>query len=122
MMGNVVDKISIEKILDGMGVGKIITVDPLDLAASIKAVQECDSLKGVKAIIFKSPCIAISKPETQMKVSDKCIQCKKCIREIGCPALITRDGSICIDQGLCTGCGLCSQICPVNAIGGDSNE
>ena len=122
MMGNVVDRISIEKILDGMGVGKIITVDPLDLAASIKAVQECASLKGVKAIIFKSPCIAISKPETQMKVSDKCIQCKKCIREIGCPALITRDGSICIDQGLCTGCGLCSQICPVNAIGGDSNE
>lgn len=122
MMGNAVDKISIEKILDGMGVGKIITVDPLDLTASIKAVQECVSVKGVKAIIFKSPCIAVSKPEAQMTVSDKCIQCKKCIREIGCPALITREGKVCIDKGLCTGCELCSQICPVNAIGGDGNE
>ncbi len=119
MMGHIVAKISIEKILEGMGVSKIITVDPLDLDKSVKAVKECAAIKGVKAIIFKSPCIAISKPEAQMQISDKCIQCKKCIREIGCPALITANGKVCIDQSLCTGCGLCSQICPVNAIGGD---
>lgn len=122
MMGHIVDKVSIEKILAGMGVPKILTVDPLNLNESVKAVQECAALKGVKAIIFKSPCIAISKPEKQMKISDKCIQCKKCIREIGCPALITAEGKVCIDKGLCTGCGLCSQICPVHAIGGDCNE
>ena len=51
-----------------------------------------------------------------MTLSDKCIQCKKCIREIGCPALITVDGNVAIDESLCTGCGLCSQICPVSAI------
>lgn len=119
MMGHIVDKVSIEKILEGMGVSKIITVDPLDFDKSVKAVQECASLKGVKAIIFKSPCIAVSKPQGQMQISDKCIQCKKCIREIGCPALIITDDKVCIDKGLCTGCGLCSQICPVNAIGGD---
>lgn len=122
MMGHIVDKVSIEKILAGMSVPKILTVDPLNLNESVKAVQECAALKGVKAIIFKSPCIAISKPEKQMKISDKCIQCKKCIREIGCPALITAEGKVCIDKGLCTGCGLCSQICPVHAIGGDCNE
>ncbi len=122
MMGHIVDKVSIEKILAGMGVPKILTVDPLNLNESVKAVQECASLKGVKAIIFKSPCIAISKPEKQMTISDKCIQCKKCIREIGCPALITAEGKVCIDKGLCTGCGLCSQICPVHAIGGDCHE
>lgn len=122
MMGHIVDKVSIEKILAGMGVPKILTVDPLNLNESVKAVQECAALKGVKAIIFKSPCIAISKPEKQMTISDKCIQCKKCIREIGCPALITAEGKVCIDKGLCTGCGLCSQICPVHAIGGDCNE
>lgn len=122
MMGHIVDKVSIEKIFAGMGVSKILTVNPLNLRESINAVQECTAIKGVKAIIFKSPCIAISKPEKQMAISDKCIQCKKCIREIGCPALITIDGKVCIDKGLCTGCGLCSQICPVNAIGGDCNE
>ncbi len=122
MMGHIVDKVSIEKILEGMGVAKIVTVDPLDLEASIQAVKECTAVKGVKAIIFKSPCIAISKPQGKMQVSSACIQCKKCIREIGCPALITLDGKVAIDEGLCTGCGLCSQICPVNAIGGDGNE
>lgn len=122
MMGHIVDKVSIEKILEGMGVAKIVTVDPLDLEASIQAVKECTAVKGVKAIIFKSPCIAISKPQGKMQVSSACIQCKKCIREIGCPALITLDGKVAIDEGLCTGCGLCSQICPVNAIGGARNE
>lgn len=116
MMGNVVDKISIENILGGMGVKKIITVDPLDLEKAKDAVKECAAISGVKAIIFKSPCIAISKPSEKMRISDKCIQCKKCIREIGCPALITVDGKVTIDEGLCTGCGLCSQLCPTSAI------
>ena len=122
MMGDVVDKVNIVKILEGIGLKKIITVDPLDLRASIDAVNECTSVNGVKAIIFKAPCIAITKPTDKCVISDKCINCKKCIREIGCPALITVDGKVTIDKNLCTGCGLCSQICPVNAIGGADHE
>ena len=122
MMGQFVDKVDIAKVLEGIGVHKIITVDPLDLAASVAAVQECDKLPGVKAIIFKSPCIAISKPDGKCHISEKCINCKKCIREIGCPALITVDGNVTIDENLCTGCGLCSQICPVHAIDGGEQE
>ncbi len=116
MMGNAADKVSIVKVLEGMGVKKIEVVDPLDLASAVRAVKECAALPGVKAILFQSPCIAISKPAEKMKISDKCIQCKKCIREIGCPALIIVDGKVTIDKGLCTGCGLCSSICPTSAI------
>ena len=122
MMGQFVDKVSIPKVLEGIGVKKIVTVNPLDLNAAIKAVEECAALDGVKAIIFKSPCIAIEKSDKKAAISDKCIQCKKCIKEIGCPALCVTDGKVTIDTNLCTGCGLCSQICPVNAIGGGSNE
>lgn len=122
MMGNVVDKVNIESILKGMGVKKIVTTNPFDLNHTIDIIKECESIKGVKAIIFKSPCIALSKSKNTLKISDKCIQCKKCIKEIGCPAISISDQKVTIDENLCTGCGLCSQVCPVNAIGGADNE
>ena len=116
MMGNVVDKVDIAKILEAVGLTKIVTVNPLDLEASVKAVRECAAVPGVKAIIFKSPCVAITKPAGLRKVNDNCIGCQRCISEIGCPGLIIVDGQTKIDANLCTGCGLCSQICPVGAI------
>lgn len=119
MMATPVEKISIEKILIGAGVKKVVTVDPLDLDASIAAVKECADIKGVKAIIFKSPCVAIEKSTKKMKVdSDKCVGCLRCIKEIGCPALSVSGGKAVIDRNLCTGCGLCSRLCAVKAIGG----
>ena len=122
MMGDVVAKVSITKILEGMGVQKVVTVNPLNLQESVDAVKECASLPGVKAIIFKSPCVAITKPQGTAVISDACIGCKRCIREIGCPAIVVKDGKVTIEEGLCTGCGLCSQICPVHAIGGACHE
>ena len=123
MMGSIVEKVDTAKVLEGMGVRKILTVNPLDLEESINAVKECAAEKGVKAIIFRSPCIAITKPAGRCSVdAGKCINCKKCIRETGCPALITADGKVAIDKNLCTGCGLCAQICPVEAIGGEECE
>ena len=117
MMGNVVDKVSIEKVLEGIGVKKILTVDPLDLEESVRAVRECAGEKGVRAIVFRSPCVALTKPESKCVIgADKCVNCKKCIREIGCPALIISSGRVTIDRNLCTGCGLCGCVCPVKAI------
>ncbi len=116
MMGDIVEKIDIVKVLEGMGVAKIIVVDPLMLDDAVAAVTECSETKGVKAIIFKSPCVAITKPTGRACISNDCINCKKCINEIGCPALIIKDGRVAIDEALCTGCGLCSHICPVKAI------
>ena len=121
MMGNVVDKVSIEKVLEGIGVKKIITVDPLALDDSVRAVQECAEGNGVRAIIFRSPCVAITKPEKKYTIdAAKCVNCKKCIREIGCPALVTAEGRTAIDRNLCVGCGLCSFLCPTCAIGGEA--
>lgn len=119
LMGHDAGKISITKILEGIGLQKVVTVDPLDLDKAIATVKECAAIKGVKAIIFKSPCIAIEKSKKKCTVTESCINCKKCIRETGCPALTLADGKVVIDALLCTGCGLCRQVCPVNAIGGD---
>lgn len=117
MMGEIVQKINIESVLRGIGLTVVETVNPLDYQASLECVKQTADEPGVKAIIFKSPCIALTRPSGSMTVdSRKCTGCRKCIRELGCPALILSEGRVCIDSSLCTGCSLCAQICPAGAI------
>ena len=117
MMGQVVDKIDITKVLEGIGVRNIVTVDALDLDQCVDAVLEISAKKGVGAVIFKAPCIAIVKTSKKCRiVEDKCVNCRTCINEIGCPALVLDGDMVRIDAGLCNGCGLCGQICTVEAI------
>ena len=121
VMGQVVEKVSIERVLRAIGLTVVETVDPLDYALSVETVKRVADEPGVKAIIFRSPCIVISKPKGRSHVDpDKCIGCGKCIRELGCPAIILdSDGKKAkIDTSVCTGCTLCEQLCPVKAISG----
>ena len=137
MMGEIVEKISIEKILEAIGVSPIITVDPFNQEESVAAVKQASEAPGVSAVIFKAPCISIAAkvgcklPGPKGVDTAKCIGCQKCIKELGCPALSvslldkapsTGSGTtsvkklVEIDKSLCTGCGLCSQVCPTGAI------
>lgn len=119
MMGQVVDKVSIEDTLHGIGVKTVETVNPLHLQEAIDCVKRVAVQDGVKAIIFKSPCAVLIKSGKPARIEEsKCIQCKKCIRTLGCPAIMLQDGKVQIEQALCTGCGLCAQVCPTAAIGG----
>ena len=129
MMGEIVAKVNMEQVLRGIGVKTVETVNPLCYTEAVETVARVAEEPGVKAIIFKYPCIAMASDQAKHLrevgpasiLSEKCIQCKKCIRELGCPALILKDGKVAIDETLCTGCGLCKQICPTGAIiGGDT--
>ena len=129
MMGEVVEKISIQKILEAIGVSPIIQVDPFDQEKAVDAVKKASEAPGVSALIFKSPCISIASkvgykfPDAKTVDTEKCIGCRKCINELGCPALSVSTEKnakgknlVSIDRTLCTGCSLCAQVCPVSAI------
>lgn len=122
MMGDVVNKVSITKILEAMGVAPVLTVDPMDTAASVQAIKEADNASGVSAVVFKSPCIYVASKlgyaakKPWVVDQEKCIGCKKCITELGCPAIVFKKGKAVIESSQCVGCSICAQVCPVNAI------
>lgn len=119
MMGDIVQKVSIEAVLRGIGLTTVETVNPLDYEQAVACVRRVSAESGVKAIIFKSPCVVLARPQAKSVIdADRCIGCKRCIRELGCPALLFEDGKARIDADLCTGCTLCGQLCPVGAISG----
>lgn len=131
LRGEVATKISIEAALRGCGVEVVETADPLDLAAAVACVRRVADAKGVKAIVFRSPCAMLARGgEASAVDASKCVGCGKCVRSLGCPALslTARPGGeeggggksrplAVIDVNQCNGCGLCAQVCPTGAIG-----
>lgn len=117
MMHEISPRVSIEAILRAVGLTSVETVDPLNLEQTIQAVRTAADKPGVKAIICKSPCIAVSKPAKRLQVDEsRCIGCKQCIRELGCPAISLKGQKAYIEPDLCFGCTICAQVCKPGAI------
>lgn len=133
LMGGKNDPMKIEDVLRAIGIERLWFADPLSKDdAAEKAAQAIDA-KGPTAVIFQSPCIWLkSFGDPAMVDTDACTGCKKCITEIGCPAIWfdssakggkSRDrGQAVIDPAQCNGCGLCVQICPFTAISNDGER
>ncbi|MFP4197571.1 MAG: 4Fe-4S binding protein, partial [Methanomassiliicoccales archaeon] len=47
---------------------------------------------------------------------EKCTQCHQCVVSFSCPALFREGDVVHIEESMCTGCGMCAQVCPVDAI------
>lgn len=124
LMGYDAPVIDIESLVLGTGIAKerVRVVDPLDIAAVQKAIEEGVATKGPFVIITKRPCVLIK--EVARKNAgrhcridrDKCKSCKMCLK-IACPAIAFVEGKSQIaDVASCTGCGLCMQMCKFGAI------
>ncbi len=121
MMDSISEKIDIYGVVKACGVKHIVKGNPLDFRNSVELIKEAAGFKGPSVVIFEAPCIALFKPVIKNTVGENCRKCKKCITEIGCPAISFADGNVVIEPSLCYGCGLCINVCPFNAIGGSQN-
>ena len=117
MMGTDVEPLSIPRILEALDVDYAI-VDPLDHELATQVMRDAIDKTGVRAVIFKSPCIYLAPPQhAAVEIDyDACVDCRACIRHLGCPALVVEDGHVAVDESLCYGCGLCCNICPMDAL------
>ncbi|MCL2046351.1 MAG: thiamine pyrophosphate-dependent enzyme [Oscillospiraceae bacterium] len=59
MMGNVTEKIDIGNVVEALNITKLFRVDPFKAREARQAVTDAMALKGVRVIIFESPCIML---------------------------------------------------------------
>ena len=120
LKGDPCAKIDLESLCRAVGIHRVRVVDPYDLAACDAAVKEELAAKEPSVIISRRPCALlkyVKHPGPIASDPDKCVGCRSCMR-IGCPAISIADGKAVIDNTLCTGCGVCTQLCKFDALGG----
>ena len=119
LQGDMAAAIKIEDVLRSYGYQNIIIVDPQDLTAMQKAVDDALASQVPAAIITRRPCLLIKRMKHDIGKcvvdTSKCIGCRKCL-QVGCPAVMVKDRKSCIDPTQCVGCTVCAQVCPVGAI------
>ena len=116
--GNPAPRICIEDLVRACGVKKLWVIDAYDLAEGEAALREALAAREPAVIIARRPCVLIHRDQVRVQCQideSTCKACRSCMK-IGCPAIELTDGKVRIDAKVCTGCGVCLQICKFNAI------
>ena len=118
LKGDPCTKIDLETLCRAVGIRRVRVVDPYDLAACDAAIKEETAVDEPSVIISRRPCALLKYVKHKKPIianSDKCVGCKACMK-IGCPAISIVDKKARIDNTLCTGCGVCAQLCKFGAL------
>jgi len=121
-MGYEAVPMDIEKVVRGIGVKHVEVVDPRNLQETMEAMRRAMDFEGLSVVISRAPCILLkSKTKKEREIyqinQEKCRKCDVCITRFACPAFYhDEEGNVRINEALCTGCGVCPQICPFDAI------
>ena len=118
LKGDPCTKIDLESLCRAVGIRRVRVVDPYDLAQCDAAIKEETAANEPSVIISRRPCALLKYVKHKKPIiadSDKCVGCKACMK-IGCPAISITDKKARIDNTLCTGCGVCAQLCKFDAL------
>ena len=118
--GEPAGKIDLEALCRAMGFERVRVVDPYDLAQCDAVIKEELAAEAPSVIISRRPCALLKNVKHNGPItanSDKCMGCNACMK-IGCPAISMVDKKAAVDTTLCTGCGVCTQLCKFDALGG----
>ncbi len=110
--------IDIPALCRALGVKYVTEVNAFDIETLEKVVKEETARDEVSVIITKTPCVLLSKGKKPLYAvhEDKCKKCGMCMKP-GCPAMTRNgDGTVHIDDTMCTGCGLCADLCKFGVI------
>jgi len=112
-------KIDPLEVAKACGVQFVREVDPFDLRASVAVASEALQYPGPALIVMRQPCATLLKHSGRRARyavnSEHCTNCGVCLRKLGCPALVRKEGKVFIGDS-CTGCSICAQICPSGSI------
>ena len=123
LKGDPASKINLEALCHAIGINSVRVVDPYNLVECDTVIKEELAKEEPSVIISRRPCALLKyvKHNKPLTVDpNKCKSCKMCMK-IGCPAISMKDGKAVVDNTLCTGCGVCEQLCKFDALGGSNN-
>ena len=118
LKGDPAAKVDLEALCRALGIRRVRVVDPYDLAQCETALREELAANEASVIISRRPCALLKyvKHKKPLTVdTEHCVGCKLCMK-VGCPAISITGGKARIDATLCTGCGVCSQLCKRGAL------
>ena len=118
LQGDPTYAIDIPALCRAVGVKNVYEINAFDLLLLEKTIKEEVARDEVSVIITKTPCVLLDKRKKPLYIAhaDKCKKFGMCMKP-GCPAMTKNpDGTIHIDDTMCTGCGLCKDLCKFDAI------
>ena len=119
LKGDPATKIDLESLCRAVGIKRVRVVDPYNLKECDEVIKEEVAAEEPSVVISRRPCALlkyVKHPGPITAKSDKCVGCKACMK-IGCPAISIENGKVSIDNTLCTGCGVCIQLCKFGVLG-----
>ncbi|MHB8262458.1 MAG: indolepyruvate ferredoxin oxidoreductase subunit alpha [Acidimicrobiales bacterium] len=128
--GGSAPRVDIPAICKAIGVTSLAVVDPYDVGATRRAIENAIAKHGVSVVITDRPCVEspVKRRGPVYHVDiDQCDGCQLCMN-LGCPALVwdmsldAMPRRVRVDASLCSGCTVCAQICPQGAILASSSQ